>query len=328
MHREQGPAPFLVVGRAGMDIYPEPPGTSIEGAQCFSAHLGGSAANIAVALCRLGARASLLTAVSDDAVGDFCLARLQEFGVGTELVRRSAGGTRTSLAVSESRVVGHQTVIYRNGAADFDLPLEDTAGVALGTFGALVVTGTALARDPSRGTVLALAERARAAGLEVVFDMDYRPYSWASGAEASRMYGRFCALSDVVIGNAEEYAVLAGRERAGPETARALVGAGARVAVYKMGGEGAVTFSTEQEVRTGTFPATPLKPVGAGDAFMGSFLVARARGMPLRESVLRGSAAAAIVVSARGCSSAMPDVEILETFLRSHQPSAATTRHA
>jgi len=41
---------ILVIGRAGMDIYPEPPGTKITDVKDFSTHLGGSAANTCVAL--------------------------------------------------------------------------------------------------------------------------------------------------------------------------------------------------------------------------------------------------------------------------------------
>ena len=48
---------FLVIGRAGMDLYADPPGTRIEEASRFVAHLGGSSANIAVALVRQGCRA-------------------------------------------------------------------------------------------------------------------------------------------------------------------------------------------------------------------------------------------------------------------------------
>ena len=41
---------FLIIGRAGIDIYPDPPGTKTENATHFVTHLGGSSANIAVAL--------------------------------------------------------------------------------------------------------------------------------------------------------------------------------------------------------------------------------------------------------------------------------------
>jgi hypothetical protein len=45
---------FLVIGRAGMDLYADPPGTTIENATAFTTALGGSSANIAVALTRQG----------------------------------------------------------------------------------------------------------------------------------------------------------------------------------------------------------------------------------------------------------------------------------
>ena len=63
--------PLLVLGRAGMDIYPTPVNTKTAEVTEFFAALGGSSANIAVALCRLGQNASLVTCVSDDAVGAY-----------------------------------------------------------------------------------------------------------------------------------------------------------------------------------------------------------------------------------------------------------------
>lgn len=51
---------ILVIGRAGMDIYPEPPGTKISEVKNFSTHLGGSAANTCVALSQLGVKSDLL----------------------------------------------------------------------------------------------------------------------------------------------------------------------------------------------------------------------------------------------------------------------------
>jgi 5-dehydro-2-deoxygluconokinase len=118
---------FLVLGRAGMDLYADPPGTRIEEAQSFAAHLGGSAANIAVALARQGAAADLLTRVSDDAVGRFCLAQLDHYGIGRAHVGLTRGENRTSLAVVETRAVDCQSIIYRNGAADFALTEADVA---------------------------------------------------------------------------------------------------------------------------------------------------------------------------------------------------------
>ena len=68
---------FLVLGRAGLDLYAAPPGTRTEDALAFSSALGGSAANIAVAISKLGAMASLISCVSDDAVGRYILNQLK-----------------------------------------------------------------------------------------------------------------------------------------------------------------------------------------------------------------------------------------------------------
>ncbi|MFU8824073.1 PfkB family carbohydrate kinase, partial [Yoonia sp.] len=71
---------FVIIGRAGMDFYPDPPGTKTEEATQFFACLGGSSANIAVAITRLNGRADLVTCVSDDAIGRFALNQLDHYG--------------------------------------------------------------------------------------------------------------------------------------------------------------------------------------------------------------------------------------------------------
>ena len=176
---------FLVVGRAGMDFYPQPPGTKTEDATEFFAALGGSSANICVALVKQGCEASLLTRVSNDAIGRFCLNQLDRFGVGREFVTSVGGEARNSLAVSESRLEEHETVIYRNGAADFEMTADDFNGVDYAEYSALITTGTVLAAEPSRSAAFSAFESAKAAGVKLIFDVDYRPYSWKSAEEAA-----------------------------------------------------------------------------------------------------------------------------------------------
>jgi 5-dehydro-2-deoxygluconokinase len=312
---------FVVLGRAGMDLFADPPGTRSEEAETFRADLGGSSANIAVGLCKLGQTASLVTSVSDDAVGRFCTNRLNFYGVETQFVRSVGGEARTSLAVYESRIEEFQNVIYRNGAADFVVTPEDIDRVDLSRFGALVTAGTVFAAEPSRGATFHAFERARAAGLPIVFDIDYRPYSWPSPEVASDVLSRAGAMSDAVVGNDEEWGFMAGAHDRGLAEARALGGGGA-LAVYKMGERGAVTFAGGEEIRTGVFPAAPVKPNGAGDSFMAGLLAGLAEGRPLREAIERGSACAAIVVSKPGCAPAMPDTAELDAFLARHAQTA------
>ena len=313
-----GLKPCLVIGRAGMDLYADPPGTPIEAATRFTTALGGSSANIAVALTRAGGRAALLTCVSDDAVGRFCLAQLDHYGIDRAHVRSVAGEARNSLAVVESRLENCQSVIYRNGAADFTMSTDDVEAVDYARFAALITTGTVLASEPSRSATFRAFDLARAAGVPLIFDVDYRPYSWASAEEASQVYSRAAALCDVIVGNDVEFGFMAGDYDKGLNKALSLIGQGAKIVVYKMGEKGAITFSPESEIKTGIYRTAALKPTGAGDAFLGNFIASLARGSALEQAVLHGSAAAAIVVSRVGCAPAMPTREELERFITFH----------
>jgi 5-dehydro-2-deoxygluconokinase len=308
---------FVIVGRVGMDLFPAP-GEAVEDAAQFTADMGGSSANIAAGIVKLGGMASLVTSVSDDAVGRFCLNKLHHYGVETTYVTPKGGEARNSLALYESRVVGHQSVIYRNGAADFQMTNAEVEAVDYSRFGALVTAGTVFAAEPSRSAAFRAFELARAAGLPIIFDVDYRPYSWPSAEVAADVLSRAGALSDVIVGNDDEFGFMAGGKEKGLAKARDLAASSAAIVVYKMGEGGAITFAQGQEMRTGIFPVTALKPTGAGDSFMAGMLCSLADGHDLKTAVLRGSACAAIVVARPGCAPAMPTPPELTAFLADH----------
>lgn len=309
---------FVVLGRVGMDLYADPPGTQIEAAGRFTAAIGGSAGNIAVALARQGAKATLLTRVSQDAVGRYCLAELGRYGVTTDHVGFAKAESRTSLAVVETIAEAPQTVLYRNDAADFALTEADVAAVDFSAIAALVVTGTALARDPSRAASFAAIAAARAAGAIVVLDIDHRAYSWASPAQAADLYLAAAASCDIVIGNDDEFGLMAGDYAAGQALAQVLASGRALVSIYKRGGDGSVSYTADAAFETGIFKVAAQKPMGAGDGFMGGFLAGLARGHGLEAAVARGAATAAIIVAGVGCAPASPDTAALDAFLQSY----------
>lgn len=308
---------FAVFGRAGMDLYATPIGTKSEMADTFHADLGGSSANICAGLVKLGGEAALVTSVSNDAVGRFCINKLQHYGVNTDYVRAVGGEARTSLAVYESCIDDFQNVIYRNGAADFQVTEADMDAVDYSRFTALITAGTVFAAEPSRSATFRAFENARAAGLPVIFDIDYRPYSWPSPEVAAEVLSRAGDASDLIVGNDEEFGFMAGGIDKGLAKARELAAAG-KMVIYKMGHEGAITLFDGQEIRTGIYPVTAVKPNGAGDSFMAGLLASIAAGHDIRDAVLRGSACASIVVSQPGCAGAMPTTQKLEDFLASH----------
>jgi|TARA_B110000977_G_scaffold201847_1_gene299263 5-dehydro-2-deoxygluconokinase len=308
---------FIVVGRVGMDLSPVAH-TQIETATDMFVAMGGSSANIAAGLVKLGLAADLITCVSDDAVGRYCLNQLDHYGVGRTHVRTIQGEERTSLAVYETRVEDHQSVIYRNNAADFQMNMADVEALDFSQFSALITAGTVFAAEPSRAAAFRAFELAKAAGIPIIFDVDYRPYSWPSPQVAADVLSRAGDLSDVIVGNDEEFGFMAGGIDKGLAKARDLATTTAEIVVYKMGHKGAVTFADGQEIPTGIYPVDAVKPTGAGDSFMAGFMASLSQDSPMKEAILRGSACASIVVAQEGCAPAMPDTDQLDAFLLDH----------
>ena len=309
---------FLVIGRVGIDFFPDPPGRKTEDATTMSVGMGGSSANIAAGIVKLGGQAALVTSVSDDSVGRYCLNQLRHYGIGSHYVKNVGGEARNSLAVYESRVDDHQSVIYRNGAADFEMTVADVEAVEYSAYGALITAGTVFAAEPSRSAAFRAFELARAAGLPILFDVDYRPYSWPSAQIAEEVLSKAAALSDAIVGNDDEFGFMSGDKARGLQKARDLAQNSAQLVIYKMGEDGSITITPETEFRTGIYPVQALKPTGAGDSFMAGLVSSIAAGHSLQQAVLRGSACASITVSKPGCAPAMADSDTLATFLQNH----------
>ncbi|MEO9824286.1 MAG: 5-dehydro-2-deoxygluconokinase [Paracoccaceae bacterium] len=308
---------FVIVGRAGIDFFTDA-GVKVEDAERMSVDLGGSAANIGAGICKLGGKAALVTRVSDDSVGSYCTKRLQHYGVDTYHVKTVGGEFRNSLAVYESVLETHRNVIYRNGAADFQMDMEDVEAVDFSRFSAFVTAGTVFAAEPSRAASFRAIELAKDASLPIIFDVDYRPYSWPSPQVASEVLSRAAEASDMIVGNDDEFGFMAGDYGQGPAKAKHLAETTASVVIFKKGPGGALTFANGEEIITGIYPVDALKPVGAGDSFMAGLLTAIADGYDLKEAILRGSACASITVSRPGCAPALPNKQELTDFLAAH----------
>ena len=306
---------FLVLGRAGMDLYADPPGTEAERAPSFTTALGGSSGNIAAGLARHGLSTSLLTCVSDDAIGRFVRNELEGYGIDARHVRVLKGESRTSLAVTETRIENTQNTLYRNNASDLLLSEDQVLEVPFDLFDAMIVTGTALATNPSRSATFRAMEHCRREDALVVIDLDYRPYSWPNSHEAAETYLAAIEAADIIVGNDDEFAVVANGSHDEGRNLAVKLGQGDKTIVYKMGEKGSVVFTQDGSFETGIFPVEAIKPMGAGDAFMASLMASLASECSLKEAVLRGSAAAAMVVSRFGCAPAMPTPAELDAFL-------------
>ena len=90
----------LVVGRAGLDLYPQPSGSKTRDADLFTSDVGGSGANIAVAMRRAGGKVGLISALSDDPVGEYVRQQLTNEGIDLKLLQ-----TQLSKLTSKGRLL-------------------------------------------------------------------------------------------------------------------------------------------------------------------------------------------------------------------------------
>jgi len=309
---------FLLIGRAGVDIYPDPPGTKTENANNYVTHLGGSSANMGVQLTKHGGICSLLTRVSNDALGKFVLNQLYYYGVKKNLVKFEDNESRISFAIVESTLEDHQSIIYRHKAADLFLNKNDIEQANIENYKCILITGTSLAAEPSRSSVLYALEIAKKNNIPVIMDIDYRPYTWESVSKAKEIYNIAAINCSGIIGNDDEFAVLSGNYKEGLDYAKKL-SSNTDLVIYKMGEKGSITYANNKEINKGIYPVKPLKPTGAGDAFMGSLIGALLNNCDLDKSLDIGSAAAAIVVTKVGCAPAMPNLEEVLEFMKTNK---------
>ena len=327
---------LIALGRCSMDLFSIEAGVPFSEIKSFAAYVGGSPTNIAVGARRLGLEVALITGVGDDPVGERVLHFLSEEGVDTSYTARKSG-SRTGVAVvgieAPDRV---QVVFYRNNAADIQLTLDDVLAAPLTSARVLEFAGTNLSQDPLRSATMIAAERAHAAGVKVIVDLDLRPDLWhdprAFGAavravlpNVNFVIGTEEELKAAVLTEADQLSVSGSRvtsaEVSGDLNAAidTLLSLGPEAIVVKRGSEGASAyFKTGEVIDAVGFSVQVDNIIGAGDAFASGLIYGRLEGWDWYKSMRFGNACGAIVVTRHGCANFMPFADEALKFVEDH----------
>jgi 5-dehydro-2-deoxygluconokinase len=306
----------LTMGRIGVDLYPEQIGVPLAEVQTFRKMLGGSATNVAVAAARYGRRSAVITKVGDDPFGPYVRDALEGFGVDSSRV-----GThptlRTPVVFCEIFPPDNFPLLfYREPTAPDmtvepgDLDLKEIAEVPL-----FWTTGTGLSAEPSRAATLGALE-ARGRRSITVHDLDYRPGFWESEREAGKWGRQAVKRATVAVGGRAEAAPIVG-DRPPADTASALLDLGVSLAVVKLGPEGVLAATPDEQVTLPPVPVTVLNGLGAGDAFGGALCHGLLSGWELERTLRFANAAGALVASRLGCADDMPTAAEVEALLAS-----------
>ncbi|HEV2713127.1 MAG TPA: PfkB family carbohydrate kinase [Gaiellaceae bacterium] len=289
----------VVMGRVGIDLYPNELETPLSEVRTFTRFVGGFAGNLSTGLARLGVRTAIVSRVGDDGHGEFVRKWLGGEGVDTRFLRTDPYWLTPPTFCEVWPPDNFPILFYRRPTApDWQLVAEDFDEEEVANAELLYGTGTGLAQSPSRETTLATLRAHR--GL-TIFDLDWRPSLWDDPDAYAQFAGAAVEAADIVIGNEEELAAA----RLGPVPHL----------VVKRGERGATIYEDREETDVPGHPVEVVNGLGAGDAFAAALGHGLLRGLSLVEAARRGTVAGAIVASQLACSEAMPRLEDLEAAL-------------
>ncbi len=318
------------LGRLAVDLYAQQVGAPLEDVSSFAKYLGGSSANIAFGVARLGLRAAMVSRVGDEQMGRFLTTTLQREGCDTSQVQvdpqRLTGLVLLGLKDRDT----FPLLFYRENCADMAL---DAAGISedfIAGCRALLITGTHLSQPTVRAASTAALAYAGRHGVLRVLDIDYRPVLWGltkRGEGANRFVASEAVTAslqqmlpqfELLIGTEEEFLIAGGVPGDLLASLRAVRAVTPAALVVKLGAAGCCFIPGEIPGHIGDAVTVQgervevLNVLGAGDAFASGLMTGFLRGQGFEEAARLANACGAIVVSRHACAPAMPTPAELE----------------
>lgn len=312
---------LTAIGRLCIDLNANEINRPMEQTSTFTKYVGGSPANIAIGMSRLGMKTSFIGKIANDQMGRFIQSYLEQNQIDTSNVVMDRTGAVTGLAFTEIKSPTDCSILmYRDNVADLKLTPGEVSEELIAGTKMLLISGTALAQSPSREAVFQALHYAKKHGAVIVFDLDYRPYTWTSPEETAVYYNLAAEKCDVLLGTREEFDMMErfeqNLEHSDQVTAAKWFDHSAKIVIIKHGKDGSIAYTKDgASHRAKTFPAKVIKTFGAGDSYAAGFLYGLMQGWTLERSMEYGSAAACIVISSHSCSDAMPTTAQVDDYI-------------
>lgn len=270
----------LTIGETVVDfISIEQVDEGLRHATSFKRYLGGSPANIAVYVSKLGGKAAVISKTGIGAFGQFLKAELRYHGVGTHYL------------IMDHRV--HTSVIFvsrTSGTPDFEalrngdaqLAPEEVPEEAIARARVVHASTFALSREPCRSAVGRAFQLAREMGKIVSLDPNYSPQVWPDYPEAQRVVRQMYRYATITKPSLDDAQRFFGPGPSPEEYVRLFHALGPETVILTMGKEGAlVSQGGEVLARVPARPVQVVDATAAGDSFWAGFLVALLDGHPL-----------------------------------------------
>ncbi|WP_338760974.1 sugar kinase [Massilia sp. METH4] len=234
----------------------------------FSKAYGGDVLNSLVTAARQGARTAFLSRVGDDPFGAGLRAAWAEEGIDASHAPLVPGENGVYFISLDAQ--GERSFTYRRaGSAAAHLTAAEIDAAFIASARCLLLSGITQAISPgARAATLAAARAARAHGVAVAYDPNYRPRLWGNPEAARVACAELLPWVDILLPSL-------------PADAGILPGAPQELVdhvVVKHGEAGCEVWLRGERTAVPAVPATVVDTTGAGDAWNGAYLAALLRG--------------------------------------------------
>ena len=281
------PPDVITIGETMALVLADHPGVPQRGSR-FSLSLGGAESNVAIGLARLGHHAMWVSALGADALGDMIVSTLEAEGVLVSARRESSHPTGMMMK-TPSRGDYRFVSYYRSTSAATTLSEADCEDLELRNPRIVHLSGITPALSASAAAMVSsLAKRMKARGTLVSFDINYRAALWSRSA-ASAFCTDILPSVDLLFGNAEELALIAGEGHTELSVLEQVSAQGPSSVVMKQGKDGATALLEGSVMSQEAFEVDVVDTVGAGDGFVAGYLSALLDGLDATELLARAA---------------------------------------
>jgi 2-dehydro-3-deoxygluconokinase / 2-dehydro-3-deoxygalactonokinase len=280
----------------------------------FERHVAGAETTVAVCVRRQGLSSGLITRVGDDEFGKCILNWVRGEGVDTSQIRVDTIAPTGIYFVQRGFPIPSESKMfyYRKGSAGSRISPSDVDPDYLGAAKLFHTTGItpALSENALEATRKAL-EISISNNLIVSFDTNIRPVLWGSIDNAVRVLTPIIEKVDILFTDPRDASILLNVQDV-DQMIDGFLKFGVETVVLKMGRKGAIAASRREKVSVQALEVYVEDPIGAGDAFAGTFITSRLKGRSLEESLKRAVIAGSLVVTVRGDEECLPSEEEID----------------
>ena len=318
MEAEVQPLDVLTIGEMVVDLISAEKTDTLSNASTFRRYLGGSPANIAVYVSKLGGTSAVIAKTGIGAFGKFLKSELQRHGVTTDYLLMDHR-THTTVIFVSSTAATPDFEEFRSG--DYLLRPEEISEEAISRTKVVHASTFALSREPCRSAVIGAFRDARGMGKIVSLDPNYDPRVWPDKVEAWEVLAEVMPYVTIVKPSLEDARRLFDfnmDEETLEETAlREFHDLGAKIVILTRSG-GVVTVSENGNVeRVGPLPKVQIENVtGARDAFWSALLMVHLDGKDWPEAVRFTHEVASLKLGVDGHVERMIDRELIYAGLQ------------